>query len=344
MKLIQEALQTNLIDGLTIDEIVDWIRIHRRSFYDEVGQDELGKQIQGTLGRQKNRIKPKVWECADGKWRLSEAWLGEQRMDKAGEGSISTPAVSGRHSTEGVGIPDTHENVSQRESPYVPVTESADEQDVRVIAVGVHHENEQSDTLPTRNQDGEPCSRDPPWKRSSEARVCAEPDGQVATIDGPATRDRLSEYSEIASAERSRQEGRVIATALDSAPLQQGTEQVTEVTRNLFNQVDCAELDYRAIVLELQQRKQERKTQEAKIEACRNALPNIDALTANAEQARVREAELVRLLEEARGNAQSAEEALEDALSRQSQLRKDEQELQNLTRRSEVLRCQLDID
>lgn len=48
-----------------------------------------------------------------------------------------------------------------------------------------------------------------------------------------------------------------------------------------MSQTDRVESDYGAIVRELQKRKQERKIREAKIEASRNALPDVLALTAS---------------------------------------------------------------
>lgn len=341
---IREALKTNLNDGLTVDEIVDWIRLKRRSLYDEFGEDEIEKRIQRTLSHQQNRNKPKVWRCADGKWRLSEAWIGAKRMDEAGEASMSTPAVSDCQSTEEVRTPDAHEDVPQHDSPCGPVTGSANDRDVRTPSTVVHRVIEQSDVLPAATQHGEFRSKDSLWGASSEARTCAEPLGHVNTLDSPVTHHRLSADPERPSVERSRSRDRAANAALDSVALEQEVEQVAQATRDSSSQVGCTEFDYGTIVRKLQQRKQERKIQEAKIEAGRDALPDIDALTARAEQAKARRAEQERLLEEAKKSVQSAEGALEAALSGQDQLQKEEQALQDFIRGSEVLRSQLDID
>lgn len=52
LRLVQEALRTEPENGLSFDDIIDWLRTNRSAVYQECGEEKLRRAINATLKQQ----------------------------------------------------------------------------------------------------------------------------------------------------------------------------------------------------------------------------------------------------------------------------------------------------
>jgi hypothetical protein len=138
---IHGSLRTKPNEGLTIDGILDWIRDHQSTYYQQRGPKTVRNAIQIALKQQSRRSKRTVWEYAGGIWRLDKAELAgpnaEEIIETHAERQTYTksvlvpPSVGGETSD---GTSELYEVVPQSESQQSRRGDHETDQDVQPAA------------------------------------------------------------------------------------------------------------------------------------------------------------------------------------------------------------------
>ena len=138
---IHESLRTNSNEGLTIDGILDWIRDHQPTYYQQRGSKTVRNAIQTALRQQSRRNKRTVWEYADGTWRLDKAVLAGPNAEETIEThterqtytkSVLVPSSVGGQTSDGTS--EFHEGVPQSELQQSRKGDNETDQDVQPAA------------------------------------------------------------------------------------------------------------------------------------------------------------------------------------------------------------------
>jgi hypothetical protein len=345
--LIQDALIANP-EGLCSNDVFEWLRTHRPHEFGKYEEKKLRASVQSTLSAQSNKPEPTVWKYkVDGAEGLGYIW---QLADSAplveatsARGILQTPvAADYRRDEADCSQEDTrapaslaspaHDSQRAQSRNMTPArvhghddSNGGDAQTVETEAAAIHGDGTQQ-TMSDTIQDTEDFAHQLP-RTTSEPLSTTQPkppaiiQPQTHTQDEDKTESAMAAASEVGEADRrvDMEEG-----SLDSDHEDQ--------------------LRYGKLVKRLRRMKDQRERQIQKIEAERNALPDIQMLEKTVEERAEKVAELRRVLEEACQSAETARKDLEGTLDKTSEIEIAEREVEQLKVDSEELRSQLGID
>lgn len=348
LNLVYEALRTEPKNGLSFDNIIDWLRINRSAVYQECGEEKLRRAIKATLKQQAQKTNPTIWQWENKNWQLDEALLAETSTKESAEKDMGrqthTPSAMVASSTGGRtsdGTPESCENTPRsdlqqtREQHYL---NSQDTPPVVVSQVQAEYRLASIESQPSHPSPGIDAQTADENLASNEATLSA------ATVVGHSS----NQNETLARTEPAA--GSIPETPNNEPP---NTVEIRALadSRDDLEQDGQEEPDYGQIVRDLHRLKQERKMQERKIDAGHNSLPDLSTLIQSvneaqraADEAQRKAKEAQRIAHEAQCAAKTAKKAVEDAEAKQSQLAADELYLQKLIRDSNSLRARLDID
>jgi len=138
---IQEALETGPDEGLTTNDIFDWVRINVPRTLEQRGPGGLRKFIEKTLDQQPNKKKPKIWCDKGGNWRLYEDPVAKPNEEENTGTQVGRcrytsplliPSSVGRPASHGT--PELHENTPQSHTQHTGERDHENGQDLRPAA------------------------------------------------------------------------------------------------------------------------------------------------------------------------------------------------------------------
>jgi len=347
IKLVQEALRTEPENGLSFDEIIDWLRINRSEVYQECGEDKLKRAIKATLKQQAQKTNPTIWQWENKNWQLDEALLAETSIQESAEKDMGrqthTPSTMVTSST-GKRTPDGASE-SCEDTPRSEVQQTRERQYLgsqNTPPGAMSRVRAEYRLASIESQPSQPSPRiDAPTEEnltSNEATPSA-----TSAVSHPVNQNETFVQSQPAAGS--------ISVAPNNEPTNTVESQAPADPCDDSGRNGKDEPDYGQIVRELHRLKQERKLQAQKIEAGHDSLPDVNTLTQSAsdaqraaDEAQRAADEAQRIADEKQRNAETANKAVEDAQAKQSQLAADKLYLERLIRDSTSLRAQLDID
>jgi hypothetical protein len=349
--LIQDALIANP-EGLCSNDVFEWLRTHRPHEFGKYEEKKLRASVQSTLSAQSNKPEPTVWkykvDSAEGLgyiWQLADsAPLVEATSAR---GILQTPVAADYRrdeaecSQEDTRAPaslaspahDLQRAQSRRMTPARvhghDDSNSGDAQIVETEAAALHGDGTQqsiSDTI----QDSEDFAHQLP-RTTSEPLSTTQP--KPPAIIQPQTHTQDEDKTESAMARS------------DSAASKVGeADRRVDMEEGSLDSDHEDQLRYGKLVKRLRRMKDQRERQIQKIEAERNALPDIQMLEKTVEETAEKVAELRRVLEEACQLAETARKDLEVTLNKTREIKIAEREVEQLKVDSKELRSQLGID
>jgi hypothetical protein len=348
LRLVQEALRTEPENGLSFDDIIDWLRINRSAVYQECGEDKLRRAIKATLKQQAQKTNPTIWQWENKNWQLDEALLAETSMKESAEKDMGrqthTPSAmdassTGKRTSDGAceSCEDTPRSELQqtRERHYLG---SQNTPSAAISRVRAEYRLASIESQPSHPSPRIDAQTEEENLASNEATPSA-----TSAVSVPINRNETLSQSEPAAAS--------ISVTPDNEPNNTVESQAPANPGDDPGQDGKDEPDYGHIVRELHRLKQERKLQAQKIEAGHNSLPDVNILTQSAsdaqraaDEAQRAADEAQRIADEKQRNAETANKAVEDAQAKQNQIAADKLYLEKLIRDSTSLRAQLDID
>ena len=349
--LIQDALIANP-EGLRSSDVFEWLRTHRPHEFRKHDEKKLQAAVQGTLSAQSTKQQPTVWKYkVDGAEALGYIWKLANTAPLADATPArwvvrSPPAVDYRHDeTEGsqndtrtptsLASPahDSQRDQFRRMTPArVQGHDDSNGGDARIVgpeATAIHGDRTQHATSDTI-QDAEDFTHQLP-RTISEPLSTTQP--KSPAMNQPQTHTQDEEETESAMARP------------DSAASEVGEAyRRVEIEERSLDSDHEDQLRYGKLVKRLRIMKDERMRKTQKIEAERNALPDIQILEKTVEETVEKVAELRRVLEEACQLAETARKDLEGTLNKTSEIEIAEREVEQLKVDSKELRSQLGID
>lgn len=341
LNLVYEALRTEPQNGLSFDNIIDWLRINRSAVYQECGEDKLRRAIKATLKQQAQKTNPTIWQWENRNWQLHEALLAETSIQESAEKDIGRQT----HIPSAMDASSTGKRTSDGASESCEDTPRSELQQTRV-----RHYLSSQNTSPAamsrvraeyrlasiESQPSQPSPRiDAPTEEDNLASNEATPSATSA-VSHPVNQNETPAQSEPAAGS--------ISVAPNNEPTNTVESQAPADPCDDSGRDGKDEPDYGQIVRELHRLKQERKLQAQKIEAGHNSLPDVNTLAKSASDAQRAADEAQRAADEAQRAAETAKKTVEDAQAKQSQLAADKLYLEKLIRDVTSLRAQLDID
>jgi hypothetical protein len=348
LRLVQEALRTEPENGLSFDDIIDWLRTNRPAVYQECDEEKLRRAINATLKQQAQKTNPTIWQWENKNWQLDEALLA----------GASTKKDTERDTDRQAHIPSAMVTSSTGKRTSDGASESCED-------------TPRSELQQTRERHYLSSQNTPPAAMSrarAEYRLASiecQPSQPSPRIDAPTEEENLASNEPTTSAtsavshpvnqNETLAQSEPAAGSISVAP----NNEPTNIVESQAPADPCDDSgrngkggpDYGQIVRELHRLKQERKLQAQKIEAGHNSLPDVNTLTQSASdaqraagEAQCAADEAQRIADEKQRNAETANKAVEDAQAKQSQLAAEKLYLEKLIRDSTSLRAQLDID
>jgi hypothetical protein len=337
--LIHDALAANP-EGLRSNDVFEWLRENRPHAYRECDEGKFKIDVRKALSAQSTKATPTVLKSRDDGsggsrfiWKLAPAERQTPRL--------FVPTNLSRTEVEGI-----HEDIRTSASPKRDLIR-AETRSTTLATVQGHNSRSGHNTQVTETEAGaverveeaeymvsdsnnntgdfahQPprMSSEPIATTSSELPVLVQP--QVPIQDEIEAEAVITiQSSEASDTEGTRKPGDESEESCDSDPE--------------------AQLRYGKLVSRLHKLKTQRDRRKREIAADRNALPDMETLGKNVEQATQKVTELTRMLEEARQIAASACSAREATINKTDEIETAEQELEQLIADHKVLRAQLD--
>ena len=339
---IHESLRTNPNEGLTIDGILDWIRDHQPTYYQQRGSKTVRNAIQTALRQQSRRNKRTVWEYADGTWRLDKAVLAGPNAEETTEThaerqtyrkSVLVPSSVGGETSDGTS--ELYEVVPQSESQQSRKGDHETDQDVQPAAFLQSEPESRLTSIDNQPRAPAPEMHTNVGNETIQLRAATlrarTSDDQASDNDDTPTHQSEPPVESTSTIHNDKPSG--IEEAQVSVNSCDGTEQDGE-----------DEPDFGAIVWELRRMKKKREAKELEIKKGHHTMPDLSVLTQSAEGAQHAADEARRAADEAQAVAEAANRALEEALAKQRQIVAAQLDLETLIRDSDLLRSKLDID
>jgi hypothetical protein len=349
--LIQDALIANP-EGLCSNDVFEWLRTHRPDEFRKYEEKKLRASVQATLSAQSAKLQPTVWKYkVDGAEGLGYIWKLANTaplVDAAStRGVLQSPLAVDyrRHETEG-SQDDTrtpaslaspaHDSQKAQFRRMTPArvqghdySSGGDAHMVETEAAAVHGDVTHH-AVSDMNQNTEDSAHQLP-RATSESLSTTK--SKSPAMNQPQTHTHDEEEPESAIARP------------DSAASEVGeTDRCVDMEEGSHDSDHEEQLRYGRLVKRLRRMKDRRERQIQKIEAERNALPDIQMLEKTVEKTAEKVAELRRVLEEAYQSAETARKDLEVALNKTSEIEIAEREVEQLKVDSKELRSQLGID
>jgi hypothetical protein len=349
--LIQDALIANP-EGLRSNDVFEWLRTHRPHEFRKHDEKKLQAAVQGTLSAQSTKQQPTVWKYkVDGAEALGYIWKLANTTPLADAASarwvVRSPLAVDyrRHETEG-SQDDTrtpaslaspaHDSQKAHSRSMTPArvqghdnSNGGDAQMVETEGAAVHGDGTQHAMSDTTQDTGDFAHQSPCTTSESLPTTQLKPPPTVQ----PQTHAQNEEKTESAMA-RSDSTASEVGEADSRVDIEEGS----------FDSDHEEQLRYGKLVKRLRRMKGRRERQIQKIEAERNALPDIQMLEKTVEETAEKVAKLRRVLEEACQSAETARKYLEVTLNKTSEIEIAEREVEQLKADSKELRSQLGID
>ena len=339
---IHGSLRTNPNEGLTIDGILDWIRDHQPTYYQQRGPKTVRNAIQTALRQQSRRSKRTVWEYEDGTWRLDKAVLTGPNVEETTETHaerqtytkfVLVPSSVGGQTSDGTS--ELYEGVPQSELRQSCKGGHETDQDVQPAAFLQTAPESRSTSI-----NSQPQAPAPEMHTNVEGKTIQL---RAATLLARASDEQALDNDDTPT-HQSEPPAESTLTTHNDKPSGTKEAQVSVDSCDDPEQNGEDEPDFRAIVRELRRIKKKRTAKELEIKKGHNAMPDLSVLTQSAEGAQHAADEARRAADEAQAVAEASNKALEEALAKQRQIVAAELDLETLIRDSYLLRSKLDID
>jgi hypothetical protein len=346
LKLVQEALRTEPENGLSLDDIIDWLRTNRSAVYQECGEEKLRRAINATLKQQAQKTNPTIWQWENKNWQLDETLLAgaSTKKDTNTSRQAHTPSAmvtssTGKRTSDGAS--ESCEDTSGSDLQQTQERHYLGSQNTSPAAMSRVRAEYRLASIESQPSQSSP-KIDAPTEEENLASNKATPSATSA-VSHPVNQNETLVQSEPAAGS--------ISVAPNNEPTTTVESQAPADPCDDSGRDGKDEPDYGQIVRELHRLKQERKLQTQKVEAGHNSLPDVNTLTQSAsdaqraaDEAQRAADEAQRIADEKQRDAETANQAVEDAQAKQSELAADKLYLEKLIRASTSLRAQLDID
>jgi hypothetical protein len=349
--LIQDALVANP-EGLSSNDVFEWLRTHRPHAFRQYDEKKLRLAVQGTLSAQSNKQHPTVWKYeVDGTegrgyiWKLASAAPSAEAATARGIPQFPLAVDYSFDDAEG-----SQEDNRAPESSASPAHDSQTAQIRRITPARVQEHDDRSGNDPQSietegaavhghgtqhavsdtNQDTEASAH-------QLAGTTSEPlsTAQAKSLKTGQPQTHTQEEEEPGSAME-----RPDSAASDVG----GANRHHDILKGSLDSDHEAQLHYGKLVSKIRKMKDQCEHKIQKIDAERNALPDMEILEKNVKETAEKVAEFRRVYEEACQSAETARKDLEVTTNKISEIENAEREVEQLKAVSKELRSQLGID